>query len=102
MISVFLVFNCECIIIHASSIALQQGKKAEIRQKIEQVRNGVTDFTNSIEGMRITRDSKNSAMDKLQTDIKVGGRGNVNFVYKLDDEQMRGRRFATNLRVLYM
>uniref|UniRef100_K1R037 Intersectin-1 n=1 Tax=Magallana gigas TaxID=29159 RepID=K1R037_MAGGI len=48
----------------------QQCKKTEIRQKIEQVRNGVTDFTNSIEGMRITRDSKNSAIDKLQKEIR--------------------------------
>lgn len=47
----------------------QQCKKTEIRQKIEQVRNGVTDFTNSIEGMRITRDSKNSAIDRLQKEI---------------------------------
>lgn len=53
---------------------LQQCKKTEIRQKIEQVRNGVTDFTNSIEGMRITRDSKNSAIDKLQKEIRVSNR----------------------------
>lgn len=52
-------------------VILQQCKKTEIRQKIEQVRNGVTDFTNSIEGMRITRDSKNSAIDKLQKEIRV-------------------------------
>lgn len=52
----------------------QQCKKTEIRQKIEQVRNGVTDFTNSIEGMRITRDSKNSAIDKLQKEIRVSNR----------------------------
>ncbi|XP_056016290.1 intersectin-1-like isoform X4 [Ostrea edulis] len=68
----------------------QQGKKAEIRQKIEQVRNGVTDFTNSIEGMRITRDSKNSAMDKLQTDIKE-------FSDKL--VQLQSERESLNYRV---
>lgn len=55
-------------------VILQQCKKTEIRQKIEQVRNGVTDFTNSIEGMRITRDSKNSAIDKLQKEIRVSNR----------------------------
>lgn len=55
-------------------VILQQCKKTEIRQKIEQVRNGVTDFTNSIEGMRITRDSKNSAIDKLQKEIRVSKR----------------------------
>lgn len=55
-------------------VILQQCKKTEIRQKIEQVRNGVTDFTNSIEGMRITRDSKNSAIDKLQKEIRVSSR----------------------------
>lgn len=55
-------------------VILQQCKKTEIRQKIEQVRNGVTDFTNSIEGMRITRDSKNSAIDKLQKEIRVSTR----------------------------
>lgn len=55
-------------------VLLQQCKKTEIRQKIEQVRNGVTDFTNSIEGMRITRDSKNSAIDKLQKEIRVSNR----------------------------
>lgn len=55
-------------------VILQQCKKTEIRQKIEQVRNGVTDFTNSIEGMRITRDSKNSAIDKLQKEIRVSDR----------------------------
>lgn len=55
-------------------VLLQQCKKTEIRQKIEQVRNGVTDFTNSIEGMRITRDSKNSAIDKLQKEIRVSDR----------------------------
>lgn len=55
-------------------VTLQQCKKTEIRQKIEQVRNGVTDFTNSIEGMRITRDSKNSAIDKLQKEIRVSNR----------------------------
>lgn len=55
-------------------VILQQCKKTEIRQKIEQVRNGVTDFTNSIEGMRITRDSKNSAIDKLQKEIRVRNR----------------------------
>lgn len=55
-------------------LILQQCKKTEIRQKIEQVRNGVTDFTNSIEGMRITRDSKNSAIDKLQKEIRVSNR----------------------------
>lgn len=55
-------------------VILQQCKKTEILQKIEQVRNGVTDFTNSIEGMRITRDSKNSAIDKLQKEIRVSNR----------------------------
>lgn len=55
-------------------VILQQCKKTEIRQKIEQVRNGVTDFTNSIEGMRIMRDSKNSAIDKLQKEIRVSNR----------------------------
>lgn len=55
-------------------VILQQCKKTEIRQKIEQVRNGVTDFTNSIEGMRITRDSKNSAIDKQQKEIRVSNR----------------------------
>lgn len=55
-------------------VILQQCKKTEIRQKIEQVRNGVTDFTNSIEGMRITRDSKNSAIDKLQKEIRVSNK----------------------------
>lgn len=62
------------VILTTLVVILQQCKKTEIRQKIEQVRNGVTDFTNSIEGMRITRDSKNSAIDRLQKEIIVSNR----------------------------
>ncbi|XP_061176343.1 intersectin-1-like isoform X2 [Saccostrea echinata] len=68
----------------------QQGKKTEIRQKIEQVRNGVTDFTNSIEAMRITRDSKTSAIDKLEHDIKELGDKLV---------QLQSERESLNYRV---
>eukprot|EP00105_Crassostrea_gigas_P039469 XP_019923617.1 PREDICTED: intersectin-1 isoform X3 [Crassostrea gigas] len=68
----------------------QQCKKTEIRQKIEQVRNGVTDFTNSIEGMRITRDSKNSAIDKLQKEIRELGDKLV---------QLQSERESLNYRV---
>ncbi|XP_078322482.1 intersectin-1-like isoform X4 [Crassostrea virginica] len=68
----------------------QQGKKTEIRQKIEQVRNGVTDFTNSIEGMRITRDSKNNAIDRLQKEFKE-------FSDKL--VQLQSERESLNYRV---
>lgn len=65
-------------------VILQQCKKTEIRQKIEQVRNGVTDFTNSIEGMRITRDSKNSAIDKLQKEIRVSNRPLASIKYLIN------------------
>ncbi|XP_052090009.1 intersectin-1-like isoform X1 [Mytilus californianus] len=44
-------------------------KKKEIGQKIGQVRNGVTDFTSSIESMRITRDNKNAEIERLQNEI---------------------------------
>ncbi|XP_076079653.1 intersectin-1-like isoform X1 [Mytilus galloprovincialis] len=44
-------------------------KKKDIGQKIGQVRNGVTDFTSSIESMRITRDNKNAEIERLQNEI---------------------------------
>ncbi|KAK3098160.1 hypothetical protein FSP39_016770 [Pinctada imbricata] len=50
-----------------------EGKKAEIGQKIEQVRKGVTDFTSSIESMRGTRDAKINDIDKLQKDSQELG-----------------------------
>lgn len=70
----FIFIKFDKLLVTKLVVILQQCKKTEIRQKIEQVRNGVTDFTNSIEGMRITRDSKNSAIDKLQKEIRVSNR----------------------------
>ncbi|OWF43900.1 intersectin-1-like isoform X1 [Mizuhopecten yessoensis] len=49
----------------------QEGKKTEITQKISQVRNGVTDFTGSIESMRGKRDTKMSEIDRLQNDLQL-------------------------------
>ncbi|XP_069137912.1 intersectin-1-like isoform X1 [Argopecten irradians] len=48
----------------------QEGKKTEITQKISQVRNGVTDFTGSIESMRGKRDTKMSEMERLQNELQ--------------------------------
>ncbi|XP_060069660.1 intersectin-1-like [Ylistrum balloti] len=49
----------------------QEGKKTEITQKISQVRNGVTDFTGSIESMRGKRDTKMSEIDRLQNELQL-------------------------------
>ena len=54
-----------------SELESMQGKKTEIGQKIQQVRNGVTDFTSSIESMRITRDNKNAEIERFQNEIKT-------------------------------
>ncbi|XP_033740435.1 LOW QUALITY PROTEIN: intersectin-1-like [Pecten maximus] len=49
----------------------QEGRKTEITQKISQVRNGVTDFTGSIESMRGKRDTKMSEIDQLQNELQL-------------------------------
>jgi len=53
------------------TINIQEGKRTEIKQKINQVRNGVTDFTNNIEGMRTTRDTEISEIERLQNELQV-------------------------------
>ena len=40
----------------AQVILFQDAKKVELSQKISQVQKGVTDFTTSIDGMRVSRD----------------------------------------------
>ncbi|KAK6187699.1 hypothetical protein SNE40_005666 [Patella caerulea] len=45
-----------------------EGKKTEISVKISQVRNGITDFTTSIENMRVSRDMKMSEIDRLNAE----------------------------------
>lgn len=60
-----------CLIMFLNVLVLQQGKKAEIAQKIEQVRNGVTEFTSSIEEMKTIRDTKLAGINKLQKELQV-------------------------------
>ncbi|ESO89239.1 hypothetical protein LOTGIDRAFT_106084, partial [Lottia gigantea] len=47
------------------------GKKAEIVMKVNQVRNGVTELTSSIESMRSTRDTKMAEMERLQNELQT-------------------------------
>ncbi|XP_052830492.1 intersectin-1-like [Octopus bimaculoides] len=48
----------------------EEGKKSELAQKITQVRNGVADFTTSIERMRQSRDLKLADIERFQLQLQ--------------------------------
>ena len=50
---------------------MQDNKKKELHAKIDQARNGVTDFTTSIDMMRQSRDIKNTEIDTFQRELQV-------------------------------
>ncbi|KAJ8314820.1 hypothetical protein KUTeg_006970 [Tegillarca granosa] len=72
-----------------------QGKKAEIAQKIEQVRNGVTEFTSSIEEMKTIRDTKLAAINKLQKELQDM---NQKFTHQQHDREQLSLKVQTTIQ----
>lgn len=54
-----------------SEFLLQDNKKKELHSKIEQVKSNIADFTQSIETMRITRDSTVAKNGQLNSELEV-------------------------------
>ena len=52
------------------SAPFQENKKAELKRRIETSKDSVQDFTSSIDGIRVSRDMKNSDIERFQNEVQ--------------------------------
>ncbi len=55
---------------HSCVSSLQDNKKAELKQRIETSKNKVQAYTSSIDGMRVSRDSKIEDINGFQNEVQ--------------------------------